>query len=119
MLWHQFAYRANRSTEDTIDTLSSHCTDPPRTPGELDFSSAFNTIVPSRLVTKLMDQGSSQPICLWIRTTPPRPSAWALALSTGSPQGCVLSARLYTLYNHVCAPSQRWGGHWEDREVSR
>lgn len=32
---HQFAYRANRSTEDTINTALSYCNNPSGTPGDI------------------------------------------------------------------------------------
>src|SRR4029434_7559031 len=63
----------------------------------IDFSSAFNTIIPSRLVTKLMDLGLSQQICYWIRNFLTDRSqrvrvgshlSSALSISIGSPQGC-------------------------------
>ncbi len=73
----------------------------------VDFSSAFNTILPDRLVTKMLDLGISHSICLWIKHfLSDRPQkvkvghhySSCLSLSTGSPQGCVLSPHLYTLY---------------------
>ena len=117
---HQFAYRANRSTEDAI-AIALHTT---LTHVEqrgsyarllfLDFSSAFNTIIPSRLVSKLGDLGLSHNICCWIldfltdrsqrMRVGPHLSP-ALSTSTGSPQGCVLSPLLYTLYTHDCTPT--------------
>jgi len=67
-----------------------------------DFSSAFNTIVPSRLNTTLfawiMDflTARSQVVRVGKHTCRP------LTLNTGPPQGCVLSALLYSLYTHDC-----------------
>ena len=116
----QFAYRANRSTDDAIST-ALHLTlthlERPGTYARLlfvDYSSAFNTIVPSILVTKMADLGFSAPICAWVGdflTGRPQVvkvglhTSSQLELSTGSPQGCVLSPFLYSLYTHDCAPS--------------
>lgn len=117
---HQFAYRANRSTEDAIATTLHTTLTHVEQRGSyarllfLDFSSAFNTIIPSRLVSKLEDLGLSSTICTWIvdfltdrsqrvRVGPHLSSA--LRTSTGSPQGCVLSPLLYTLYTHDCTPT--------------
>ena len=69
---HQFAYKANRSTADAINT-ALHCAlthlEQPGTYARLlfvDFSSAFNCIIPGRLVSKLQDLGISNNICRWI-----------------------------------------------------
>ncbi len=79
----------------------------------VDFSSAFNTILPNMLVSKLSDLGISHSVCLWIkdfltdRSQSVRVGSHissALSLSTGSPRGCVLSPLLYTLYTHDCTP---------------
>ncbi len=80
----------------------------------MDFISAFNTILPDRLVTKLLDLGISHSICLWIKDfLSDRPQkvkvgrhySSCLSLSTDSPQGFVLSPLLYTLYTHDCTPT--------------
>ncbi|KAJ8334029.1 hypothetical protein SKAU_G00413480 [Synaphobranchus kaupii] len=112
---YQFAYRANRSTADAIATaLHSTLSHLERGGGYarllfVDFSSAFNTILPDRLVPKLLDLGLSHSTCLWIKDfLSDRPqrvrigphTSTTLSLSTGSPQGCVLSPLLYSLYTH-------------------
>ncbi|KAI3355623.1 hypothetical protein L3Q82_017912 [Scortum barcoo] len=74
--------------------------------------SAFNTIVPSKLVTKLRDLGLNSALCDWILNfLTSRPQAVrmgsttssTLTLNTGAPQGCVLSPLLYSLFTHVTA----------------
>ena len=76
----QFAYRPNRSTDDAISialhTALSH--QEKRNTYErmlfIDYSSAFNTIVPSKLITKLRTLGLNTSLCNWIldfvRATP-------------------------------------------------
>ena len=58
----QFVYHSNRSTEDTISiaihTAVTHLF--------IDFSSAFNTIVSSKLNTKLRALGLDTTLCNWI-----------------------------------------------------
>ena len=68
----QFAYRSNRSTDDTISialhTALSHL-DKRNTYVRvlfIDYSSAFNTIVPSKLITKLRTLGLNTSLCNWI-----------------------------------------------------
>ena len=121
---HQFAYRENRSTEDAIATTlhsTLHHLDGKRAGNYarllfVDYSSAFNTIIPDRLVTKLQDLGISNPICRWIKDfLSDRPQrvkvgqhlSSSLNLSTGSPQGCVLSPLLYSLYTYDCIPAHK------------
>ncbi|XP_036072145.1 von Willebrand factor A domain-containing protein 5A [Oryzias melastigma] len=114
---HQFAYRANRSTEDAITTTLLTALSHLEQSGSyarllfVDLSSAFNTILPHRLVSKLETLGLHDSICLWIldfltgRTQRVRVGlhmSAALTLNTGSPQGCMLSPLLYTLYTHDC-----------------
>uniref|UniRef100_A0A8C7YDV2 Reverse transcriptase domain-containing protein n=1 Tax=Oryzias sinensis TaxID=183150 RepID=A0A8C7YDV2_9TELE len=108
---YQFAYRANRSTEDAITTTLHTALSHLEQPGScvrmlfVDFSSAFNTILPHRLVSKLEALGLPTSTCLWIlgflTARPQRVRIGshmltAITLSTGSPQGCVLSPLLYT-----------------------
>lgn len=114
----QFAYRPNHSTEDTISTtLHSVLThlDHKDTYTKIlyiDFSSAFNTIIPLRLMEKLVLIGLGNATCLWIIDfLPGRPQSVRvgkntsnfITLSTGSPQGCVLSPLLFMLLIHHCA----------------
>ncbi|XP_039458566.1 protein NLRC3-like [Oreochromis aureus] len=68
----RFAYWTNRATEDAI-ALATHTTLTHLEKGNtyarmffIDYSSAFNTIIPSKLATKLVDLGLGTPICRWI-----------------------------------------------------
>ncbi len=114
---HQFAYRSNRSTDDaisiTLHTALSHLESPNTYIRMLfvDFSSAFNSISPSRLINKLQTLQLGTPLRLWIRdflTNRPQhfrmgtSTSSTIALNTGVPQGCVQSPALYTLYTHDC-----------------
>ena len=118
---YQFAYRANRSTEDAIATALHSTLNHLEKRGSyarllfVDYSSAFNTIIPDRLVSKLAELGVSDSICLWIKNfLTDRPQrvkmghhmSSSLNLSTGSPQGCVLSPLLYSLYTYDCKPTR-------------
>ena len=83
-------------------------------PLSVDYSSAFNTIIPDRLVSKLSVLGIPNSTCLWIkvflsyrpqRVKVGRHISSSINLSIGSPQGCVLSPLLYSLYTHDCTPA--------------
>ncbi|KAK3543953.1 hypothetical protein QTP70_031863 [Hemibagrus guttatus] len=112
---HQFAYHGNRSTEDVISTALhtslSHLEHPKTYVRMLfvDFSSAFNTIVPHKLVDKLNNLGLTTTLCSWILdflTNRPQNvrvrnhTSANITLNTGVPQGCVLSPALFTLFTH-------------------
>lgn len=70
---HQFAYRANRSTEDAIAIALNSTLSHLEHRGSyvrmlfIDFSSAFNTITPDILVTKLLVLGLPTLTCSWIK----------------------------------------------------
>lgn len=103
---HQFAYSANRSTEDaTSSALHSALSHLEQQWGYawllfVDFSSAFNTILPNRLVTKLSDLGIPYSICCCY-LTPEGESRPPHLLSTQSQHRLppVLSAELPTLHH--------------------
>lgn len=114
---HQFAYRSNSSIDDAISialhSVLSHV-ESPRTHVRMlfvDFSSAFNSISPSRLVNKLQRLQLGTSLCLWIKdflTNRPQhvlmgtSTSSTIILNTGVPRGCVLKPVLYTLYTHDC-----------------
>ncbi len=69
----QFAYRPNRSTDDAISqVLHSSLSHIDSKNGNyvrllfIDYSSAFNTIVPTKLAVKLSDLGLKSSLCDWI-----------------------------------------------------
>ncbi|KAK3539426.1 hypothetical protein QTP70_007666 [Hemibagrus guttatus] len=114
----QFVYRPNRSMDDAISTtlhLSlTHLENKDTYVRMLfiDFSSAFNTIIPQHLTERLSLLGINTSLCNWILDfLTGRPQSFrignstssATTLNTGAPQSCVLSPLLFTLLTHNCA----------------
>jgi hypothetical protein len=110
----QFAYRPNRSTDNAISiTLHSALSqlDERNTYVRMlfiDYSSAFNTIVP---ITKLRTLGLSTSLCNWILdfltgrhrvVRVGNNTSATLILKTGAPQGCMLRPLPYSLFTHDC-----------------
>ncbi len=115
--WTHYNLRSNHSTDDaiafTLHTALSHLENKNTYVRMLfvDYSSAFNTIVPATLVAKLQILGLNRSLCSWIlyfltdRSQVVRMgnnTSSPLILNTGAPQGCVLSPLLYSLYTHDC-----------------
>ena len=114
---HQFAYRSNRSVDDAV-ALGIHYMlqhlDKPKSYVRMlfiDYSSAFNTIIPGKLYDKLLRMNIDTSICQWVLDfLLNRPqsvrignmTSGSLTLSTGAPQGCVLSPLLFTLFTNDC-----------------
>ncbi|KAI5611683.1 gastrula zinc finger protein XlCGF28.1-like [Silurus asotus] len=113
----QFAYCPNRSTDDdfstTLHLALTHLDNKDLYVRMLfnDFSSAFNTIIPQHLIEKLNLLGLNTSLCNWILDfLTGRPQSVRIensissttTLSTGAPQGCVLSPLLFTLLTHDC-----------------
>ncbi len=118
----QFTYCPNRSTNDAISqVLHSSLTHIDSKNGNyvrllfIDYSSAFNTIVPIKLAFKLTDLGLNSSLCDWIQdflTSKPQVVTVGQVTSNsitlnvvGAPQGCVLSPLLYSLYTRDCVSS--------------
>ena len=77
----------------------------------IDYSSIFNTTVPSKLINKLRTLGLNISLCNWILDfLTSRPQAVrvgnnrsaTLILNPGDPQGCVISPLLYSLFTQDC-----------------
>ena len=114
---HQFAYQTNRSVDDAV-ALGLHYVmkhlEQPSTYARIlfvDFSSAFNTIIPVKLFDKLLSLNVHPAICHWtlnfllhrsqsvkVNNSLSKP----VILNTGAPQGCVLSPFLFTLFTNDC-----------------
>ncbi|KAL0184059.1 hypothetical protein M9458_019755, partial [Cirrhinus mrigala] len=106
----QFAYRPNRLTDDAISTaLHSALTHLDKKDSYvrmlfIDFSSAFNTIIPQQLTQKTGPAGAQHltvPQAVRVGSN----TSSTIILNTGAPQGCVLSPLLFTLLSHDCTPS--------------
>jgi hypothetical protein len=96
----KFAYHPNRSTDDAVSialhTALSHL-DKRNTYVKMlfiEYSSAFNTIVPSKLINKLRNLGLNTSLCNWI-----------LDILTGRPQVERVCNTSATLILNTGAPS--------------
>ncbi|XP_070984260.1 protein unc-79 homolog [Oncorhynchus clarkii lewisi] len=68
----------------------------------IDYSSAFNTIVPSNVIIKLEALDLNPALCNWVLDflTVGNSITTSLTFNTGASQGCVLSPFLYLLFTH-------------------
>ncbi|KAK3511333.1 hypothetical protein QTP70_001454 [Hemibagrus guttatus] len=91
---------------------SAHRTCP--TSGLIAWRSAFNTIIPTLLQTKLTQLSVPSSICQWITSfltdthqlvNLGKFTSYSRTTSTGAPQGCVLSPLLFSLYTNDCTSS--------------
>ena len=112
----QFAYRENRSVADAVchPLRSSTPIESPNTYAHIlfiDYSSAFNTIVPQQFFDKFQLLSTDLSMCHWLLDfLLRRPqtvklnsrSSGTVVLSTGAPQGCILSPLFYSLFTNDC-----------------
>jgi hypothetical protein len=79
------------------------------------YSSAINTIVPTKLICKLKTLGLNTTLCNWILdflTCRPQVvrvgnnTSATLIPNMGPPQGCMLSPLLFSLFTHDCVAKQ-------------
>lgn len=118
----QFAYRANRSVDDAVNMALHYILQHLDSAGTyarilfVDFSSAFNTIIPALLQDKLSQLNVPDSTCKWItdflsdrrqQVKLGKHVSDSLTISTGSPQGCVLSPLLFSLYTNSCTSSHQ------------
>ena len=111
----QYTYQPNRSTSDTIAAVLHYSLSHLENKDSyirmlsVNYSSAFNTVIPYKLTHKLSTLGLHLTLCDWLLdflTGRPqsvrigdRTSA-SIITNTGTPQGCVLSPILYTLFTY-------------------
>ncbi len=113
----QFAYKANRSVDDAVNMGLHFILQHLDRPGTyvrilfVDFSFAFNTIIPDTLQNKLTQPSVHTSFCQWINSFLTdkqqlvrlgKYTSSTRTISTGSPQDCVLSPLLFSLYMNDC-----------------
>ncbi len=113
----QFAYRANRSVDDAVNMGLHYVLQYLDRPGTyvrilfVDFSSAFNTIIPDLPLPNLTQLSVPSSVCQWITSflTDRQQlvrlgtfSSSTRTISTGAPHGYVLSPWLFSLYTNDC-----------------
>ena len=118
----QFAYRANRSVDDAVNMALHYILRHLDTAGTyarilfVDFSSAFNTVIPALLQDKLSQLSVPDSTCRWItdflsdrrqHVRLGKLTSDSRTISTGTPQGCVLSPLLFSLYTNSCTSSHQ------------
>ncbi len=106
----QFSYRANRSVDESVNMGLHYILQHLDKPGNYarilfaDFTLAFNTIMPDLLSEKLTQLSVRTSICQWIASFLTdrqqlvrlgKLTSRTLIISTGAPQGCVLSPLHY------------------------
>lgn len=116
----QFAYRRHRGVDDAVLTLLHGTITHLEKPKSLvrlvfvDFSSAFNTLQPHLMGRKLLQMDIDPHLILWVLSfLTNRPQRVRVnghlsaprTISTGSPQGSVISPLLFTLYTDNCRSS--------------
>ena len=115
---HQFAYTNNRSIEDALAINCHEVLQHLETKQSytrilfIDYSSAFNTIIPQKLYSKLLhDLKFPVTLCNWILDfLLHRPQvvklgklvSSSITVNTGTPQGCPLSPKLYSIFTYDC-----------------
>ena len=119
---YQFAYTSGVGVDDAVitlnDILRTHL-DSANSHSRIlfvDFSSAFNTIQPHILMKKLIEMNVNSNIILWIHSFLTErvqyvnfngTKSGVIIINTGAPQGCVLSAFLFTIYTTDCTSSSK------------
>ena len=111
------AYRKNRSTDYAVALalhfVMQHLESPNRYARILfvDYSSTFNTVITQKLFDKLHLLSLDSSMCYWLLNFLLQRSQVVtmndivystIILNTGIPQGCVLSALLYSLFANDC-----------------
>ncbi len=112
-----FAYTANRSVDDAVNMGLHYVLQHLDRPGTyvrilfVDFNSAFNTIILYSLQNKLTQPSVPTSVCQWVNSFLTdrqqlvrlgKFSSSTRTISTGAPQGCVLSPLLFSPYKNDC-----------------